>query len=93
MKTTAKAEDTKRNMRTEQAEWDNPRAAASETARHYRGRRGNRELDLAAAAGKPPCRRSTVKDYGTINVDLDGDASHRSQLPTFLDLAWKTGLL
>ena len=45
----------------------------------------NSELDLAAAAGKHHVE-ITVKDYGTINVELDGDAAPIT-VANFLDLA------
>ena len=46
---------------------------------------GAEELDLAAAAGKHHVR-ITVKDYGTIDVELDGDTAPIS-VANFLDLA------
>ena len=46
---------------------------------------GAEELDLAAAAGKHHVR-ITVKDYGTIDVELDGDTAPISAA-NFLDLA------
>ena len=46
---------------------------------------GAEELDLAAAAGKHHVR-ITVKDYGTIDVELDGDTAPISGA-NFLDLA------
>ena len=46
-------------------------AAVSETTE---AAEENSELDLAAAAGKHHVE-ITVKDYGTINVELDGDAA------------------
>lgn len=49
-------------------------AAASETAETTEAAEENSELDLAAAAGKHHVE-ITVKDYGTINVELDGDAA------------------
>lgn len=45
------------------------------------------ELDLATAAGKHHIEIS-VKDYGTINVELDGDAAPIT-VANFLDLAQK----
>lgn len=72
VETTAKAEDTK-ETETEKAE-ETTRAAASETAETTEAAEENSELDLAAAAGKHHVE-ITVKDYGTINVELDGDAA------------------
>ena len=46
---------------------------------------GAEKLDLAAAAGKHHVR-ITVKDYGTIDVELDGDTAPIS-VANFLDLA------
>ena len=46
---------------------------------------GAEELDLAAAAGKHHVR-ITVKDYGIIDVELDGDTAPIS-VANFLDLA------
>ena len=60
-------------------------AAASETAETTEAAEENSELDLAAAAGKHHVE-ITVKDYGTINVELDGDAAPIT-VANFLDLA------
>ena len=83
VETTAKAEDTK-ETETEKAE-ETTRAAASETAETTEAAEENSELDLAAAAGKHHVE-ITVKDYGTINVELDGDAAPIT-VANFLDLA------
>ena len=83
VESTAKAEDTK-ETETEKAE-ETTRAAASETAETTEAAEENSELDLAAAAGKHHVE-ITVKDYGTINVELDGDAAPIT-VANFLDLA------
>ena len=69
---------------TEKTE-ETTRAAASETAETTEAAEENSELDLAAAAGKHHVE-ITVKDYGTINVELDGDAAPIT-VANFLDLA------
>ena len=70
---------------TEEKAEETTRAAASETAETTEAAEENSELDLAAAAGKHHVE-ITVKDYGTINVELDGDAAPIT-VANFLDLA------
>ena len=83
VETTAKAEDTK-EAETETAE-ETTQAAVSETAETSEAADESSELDLAAAAGKHHVE-ITVKDYGTIDVELDGDAAPIT-VANFLDLA------
>lgn len=82
VETTAKAEDTK-ETETETAE-ETTQAAAGETAA-LEAADDNSGLDLTAAAGKHHVE-ITVKDYGTIDVELDGDAAPIT-VANFLDLA------
>ena len=81
--TTAKAEDAK-ETEAEKAE-ETTQAAAGETAETSKAADENSGLDLAAAAGKHHVE-ITVKDYGTIHVELDGDAAPIT-VANFLDLA------
>ena len=76
--TTAKVEDTKETEKTDKT----TQAAVSETTE---AAEENSELDLRAAAGKHHVEIN-VKDYGTINVELDGDAAPVT-VANFLDLA------
>ena len=78
VETTAKVEDTKETEKTDKT----TQAAVSETTE---AAEENSELDLRAAAGKHHVE-ITVKDYGTINVELDGDAAPIT-VANFLDLA------
>lgn len=78
VETTAKVEDTKETEKTDKT----TQAAVSETTE---AAEENSELDLSAAAGKHHVEIN-VKDYGTINVELDGDAAPVT-VANFLDLA------
>ena len=78
VETTAKVEDTKETEKTDKT----TQAAVSETTE---AAEENSELDLRAAAGKHHVEIN-VKDYGTINVELDGDAAPVT-VANFLDLA------
>lgn len=80
--TTAKAEDAK-ETEAEKAE-ETTQAAAGETAETSKAADENSGLDLTAAAGKHHVE-ITVKDYGTIHVELDGDAAPIT-VANFLDL-------
>ena len=77
VETTAKVEDTKETEKTDKT----TQAAVSETTE---AAEENSELDLRAAAGKHHVEIN-VKDYGTINVELDGDAAPVT-VANFLDL-------
>ena len=78
VETTAKVEDTKETEKIDKT----TQAAVSETTE---AAEENSELDLRAAAGKHHVEIN-VKDYGTINVELDGDAAPVT-VANFLDLA------
>ena len=77
VETTAKVEDTKETEKIDKT----TQAAVSETTE---AAEENSELDLRAAAGKHHVEIN-VKDYGTINVELDGDAAPVT-VANFLDL-------
>lgn len=86
---TQAAEETVQTVQTE-AETETSAAreeenSASQEEETSDAQAGAEELDLAAAAGKHHVR-ITVKDYGTIDVELDGDTAPIS-VANFLDLA------
>ena len=86
---TQAAEETVQTVQTE-AETETSAAREEETSDAQEeetsdAQAGAEELDLAAAAGKHHVR-ITVKDYGTIDVELDGDTAPIS-VANFLDLA------
>ena len=86
---TQAAEETVQTVQTE-AETETSAAREEETSASQEeetsdAQAGAEELDLAAAAGKHHVR-ITVKDYGTIDVELDGDTAPIS-VANFLDLA------
>ena len=86
---TQAAEETVQTVQTE-AETETCAAREEETSASQEeetsdAQAGAEELDLAAAAGKHHVR-ITVKDYGTIDVELDGDTAPIS-VANFLDLA------
>ena len=86
---TQAAEETVQTVQTE-AETETRAAREEETSASQEeetsdAQAGAEELDLAAAAGKHHVR-ITVKDYGTIDVELDGDTAPIS-VANFLDLA------
>ena len=86
---TQAAEETVQTVQTE-AETETSAAREEETSAAQEeetsdAQAGAEELDLAAAAGKHHVR-ITVKDYGTIDVELDGDTAPIS-VANFLDLA------
>ena len=86
---TQAAEETVQTVQTE-AETETSAAREEETSASQEeetsdAQAGAEELDLAAAAGKHHVR-ITVKDYGIIDVELDGDTAPIS-VANFLDLA------
>ena len=86
---TQAAEETVQTVQTE-AETETSAAreeenSASQEEETSDAQAGAEELDLAAAAGKHHVR-ITVKDYGIIDVELDGDTAPIS-VANFLDLA------